>query len=428
MNTSRLIRISVLALLALVCGISYAIEPAGTMSYLHSISGAGGGAGLSFMFLGEVSTADVKAAIEDFKERYNSRLDNIEKEVGDFLVKGNRPGGGMVLDGPDLKALHEAARNLVLGNQQKANDAFMEAKAMQAGAGPNGGYVVHDVLSTGMTKIMAEISPIYRLARKIPLTAGLAFEEPIDRESAGASWVGETETRGDTTTPDLGMFRAELKEICAMPKATQTLIDTASTNILAWLQEKVGEAFATKESDAFHNGNGVIQPRGILTFTTAATADSSRTWGQFEHVVTGANGAFHTTKADPLQDLIAALKPQYRNGAVWLMNRRTANTIRKLKEATSDGYLWQPGLQLGQPDVLLGYRVEIDENMPDMAAGSLSIAFGNVEKTYTIIEQPGTKFLTDPYTDKPNVKLFAYRRVGGGVNNFESMKFLKFST
>ena len=65
--------------------------------------------------------------------------------------------------------------------------------------------------------------------------------------------------------------------------------------------------------------------------------------------------------------------------------------------------------------------------MPDIGAGTLSIAFGNMNKAYTIIERPGVKFLTDPFSDKPNVRLFAYRRVGGGVNNFEALKFLKFA-
>jgi len=108
------------------------------------------------------------------------------------------------------------------------------------------------------------------------------------------------------------------------------------------------------------------------------------------------------------------------------MNRATASAVRKLKDA--DGrHVWVDSLQIGQPSVLLGYPVEIDEDMPDISAGSLSIAFGNFKKAYTIVEKPGIRLLTDPYTDKPNVKLYAYRRVGGGVNNSEAIKLLKFS-
>lgn len=382
----------------------------------------------------------VKVALADLTKSVGSRVDTLEenqksfeRDVEQFMMKANRPnfGGSGGENHSEIKALNNAARALITGNQQKANEFFVEAKAMTAGSDPDGGYVVHDVISSGMTKIMTEISPIYRLARKIPLVIGGAFEEPIDRDSAEASWVGEVQARPDTDTPELGKFRVELNEIYAMPKASQTLIDIASTNVLGWLQEKVGDAFATKEGDAYHNGDGVAKPRGILSFTTAALPDSSRTWGQFEHVKTGVNGAFPTSSttvnpADVLVDVTGALKSQYRSGAAWLMNRLTAAVVRKLKDA--DGrHVWVDSLILGQPPVLLGYPVEIDDDMPDISTNSLSIAFGNIAKTYTIIEQPGTKFLTDPYTDKPNVRLFAYRRVGGGVNNFESLKFLKFS-
>jgi HK97 family phage major capsid protein len=110
-----------------------------------------------------------------------------------------------------------------------------------------------------------------------------------------------------------------------------------------------------------------------------------------------------------------------------MMNRKTAAVVRKLKEATSDQYLWSPGLISGQPDQMLGYPVLLAEEMPDVAANSLSIAFGNFQAGYTIIRQPGIRMLTDPYTDKPNVRLAAYERVGGGVTNSEAIKVIKFS-
>lgn len=369
-----------------------------------------------------------------WRETKGAEIEEMKAAIEEIQKKGNRPGlisTETKLDTPELKALAGAARALLAGNQEKANSLFLEAKAMSVGSDPDGGYVVHPMLSSGMTKVMAEISPIYRLARKIPMSTGDAFEEPIDRESAAASWVGETAARPETGTPQLGVFRADLHEIYAMPKATQKLLDVASINPLTWLTDKVGDAFAVKEGTAFHTGDGIAKPRGILSYPTATTTDASRAWGTFQHIATGASGAFPTSStsvnpADVLVDVTMALKPQYRQGAAWLMNRLTAGAVRKLKDA--DGrHVWVDSLVQGQPSMLLGYPVEIDEEMPDIAAGSLSIAFGNVDKTYTIIEQPGTKFLTDPYTDKPNVRLYAYRRVGGGVNNTEALKFLKFA-
>ena len=165
----------------------------------------------------------------------------------------------------------------------------------------------------------------------------------------------------------------------------------------------------------------------MFAYGTAATGDDSRAWGTFEHVLTGANGDFHTTKADPLQDLIGALKDQYLQNASWLMRREVRTKIRKLKEATSDRYLWEPGMQAGQPDRLLGYACKVDQYVPTLATGSLSLAFGDIKEAYTIVDRLGVRTLRDPYTAKPYVVFYSTKRTGGGAVNFEAVKFLKFS-
>lgn len=372
--------------------------------------------------------------VAEFGHKHAARLDALEEEIKHIAIKAGRPmlaGGGPMANDAETKTLRGAITALLSGDQAKANTLFSECKAMSAGTDPSGGYLVHTQFSDTMTKVMAERSPFYRLARKVQLDSGDTFEEPVDKDSAEATWVGETTARTDTTTPELANFRVELNEITAMPKATQKLVDIASIDVLAWLTEKVGDAFAVTEGTAYHTGDGIIKPKGILTYTTAATADATRTWGQLEHIATGASGAFPTSSvsvnpADVLVDVVGALKAQYRANARWLMNKLTAARVRKLKDA--DGrHVWLDSLVASQPATLLGYPVEIDESMPDVSAGSLSIAFGDFAKGYTIVERPGTKFLTDPYTDKPNVRLYAYRRVGGAINDFNAIKLMKFS-
>jgi HK97 family phage major capsid protein len=107
------------------------------------------------------------------------------------------------------------------------------------------------------------------------------------------------------------------------------------------------------------------------------------------------------------------------------MNSATLATVRKLKDANG-AFLWQPGLADGQPDRLIGYPVVEAEDMPDVAANSLSIAFGNFKAGYTIAERNATTILRDPYTNKPYVHFYATKRVGGQVVNSEAIKLLKF--
>src|SRR5690606_9030194 len=129
-----------------------------------------------------------------------------------------------------------------------------------------------------------------------------------------------------------------------------------------------------------------------------------------------------------LIDLQSKLKPIYRSRARWLMSRSTASVIRKFKDATSGAYIWQPGLSAGQPDTLLGFPVLYSEALPAIEADSLSVAFGDFESAYWMPHRPGVKLLTDPYTAKPHVRLYAYYRTGGDAVNFEAVKFLKFAT
>src|SRR5213075_1991117 len=107
------------------------------------------------------------------------------------------------------------------------------------------------------------------------------------------------------------------------------------------------------------------------------------------------------------------------------MNSATATAVRKFK--TTDGaYVWQPGMISGAPATLLGYPVIEAEDMPDVAANSLSIAFGNFKAGYVIAERNVTTILRDPFTNKPYVHFYATKRIGGQVVNSEAIKLLKF--
>jgi HK97 family phage major capsid protein len=109
------------------------------------------------------------------------------------------------------------------------------------------------------------------------------------------------------------------------------------------------------------------------------------------------------------------------------MRREVRTAIRKMKEATSDRYLWEPSLQAGQPDRLLGYAARVDQYVPAIAANSLSLAFGDFREAYTIVDRIGIRTLRDPFTAKPYIVMYSTKRTGGGAVNFEAVKFLKFS-
>ena len=127
-----------------------------------------------------------------------------------------------------------------------------------------------------------------------------------------------------------------------------------------------------------------------------------------------------------LVDLIYALKAGYRQNAVFVMNRKTQAAVRKLKDADGQ-YLWAPPLQAGGRASLLTYPVAESEDMPDIAANAFAIAFGDFRRGYLVVDRAGVRVLRDPFSAKPYVLFYTTKRVGGGVQNFDAIKLLKFA-
>ena len=304
-----------------------------------------------------------------------------------------------------------------------------ERKALIAGTDPDGGYLLPQSTVGRMVTKLFEQSTMRQMC-DVQVIGTNKLEGIIDNNEADAGWVAELGTRSDTTTPQVGKWEIEAFEMYAMPKISQRLIDDAGMDVEGWLAGKVADKFGRVEGAGFATGTGTGtgQPRGLFNYPVAATSDDTRAWGTFEYIFTGASGAFHTTKADPLQDMIGAMKDRYLNNAQWLMRREVRTAIRKMKEATSDRYLWEPSLQAGQPDRLLGYPARVDQYVPAIAASSLSLAFGDFKEAYTIVDRLGVRTLRDPYTAKPYVVFYSTKRTGGGAINYEAVKFLKFFT
>ena len=107
------------------------------------------------------------------------------------------------------------------------------------------------------------------------------------------------------------------------------------------------------------------------------------------------------------------------------MNRRTLSAIRRFKDTTG-AYIWQPTLTAGQPSTLLGYPVAEMEEAPDMATDAYAVMFGDFARGYLIVDRVGVRVLRDPYSAKPYVLFYVTKRVGGGIQNFDAVKLLKF--
>ena len=109
------------------------------------------------------------------------------------------------------------------------------------------------------------------------------------------------------------------------------------------------------------------------------------------------------------------------------MNRSVVGALRKFKDGEGN-YLWQPNNEAGEPARLMGYPVTEAEDMPDIASDSHSVAFGDFRRGYLIVDRVGVRVLRDPYSAKPYVLFYTTKRVGGGVQDYDAFKFLKFAS
>jgi len=150
-------------------------------------------------------------------------------------------------------------------------------------------------------------------------------------------------------------------------------------------------------------------------------------WGKLGFVPTGNAGAFPAVNpSDKLVDLVYALKAGYRQNASFVMNRKTQSLIRKFKDTTNN-YIWQPPASPSGRASLMNFPVYDVEDMPDISANSLSVAFGDLKKEYLIVDRAGVTVLRDPYSAKPYVLFYTTKRVGGGVQDYDAIKLLKFA-
>jgi HK97 family phage major capsid protein len=302
--------------------------------------------------------------------------------------------------------------------------SLVEGKSLSVGSEADGGYLVPVEGERAVLALLREASPIRAIAGSVTISRTL-YKRAVVVGQADAGWVGETDARPTTLGPRVAELAFPAMELYAMPAATLMLLDDSSVDIEAWLRDDIARAFAEQEADAFVHGDGVNRPRGFLAVPTVP--QNAWSWGSLGFVTSGVEGGLDpATGMDALIDLVYALKSAYRANARFVMSRTTAAAVRKLKDLAGNP-LWQPALAQGQPATLLGYPVTECDAMPDMAPGSHSIAFGDFRRGYLVVDRAGIRTLRDPYSAKPYVLFYATKRVGGGVQDFDAIKLLRFS-
>ena len=272
----------------------------------------------------------------------------------------------------------------------------------------DGGYLVPTEFERQIVSGLDEQNVIRALAkvittqheRKIPIAAGHSV----------ATWTAENAAYTESN-PTFGQKQIDAFKLTDLIRVSVELLQDAEFDLESYIASEFARAFGIAEEQAFCVGTGVNQPTGIFT------AD-----GGTVGVTAAANNA---VSVDELISLVYALKSPYRKNAKFLMNDATVSLVRKLKDGNG-AYLWQPSVQAGQPDRLLGYELYTSPYVPTVAAGALTVAFGDF-RNYWIGDRAGrtVQRLNELYATNGQIGYVATERVDGKVILPEGIQLLK---
>lgn len=353
--------------------------------------------------------------VEALKE-VDERFDKIETML-------KRAGTGM--ETPETKAVrhHDWIKAVCASyitptlptDQRKAiDDVLAEYKALNIGTNTEGGYLAPIEMVREIIKTVTEISPVRSLAR-VRQTGARAIEIPKRTGQFAAQWVAEQGTKSETTGLTWGVHEITTHEFYALIDITNQMLEDTVFNIEEEVRTEAAEQFALAEGTAFVLGNGIGKPEGFLAHPEVLSTNSGSAT-----TIADVDG-----QADGILAMKYTLKSAYAPNATFLMNRTTMGQVRRLKDADKN-YIWQPGIAQGRPNTIDGDPYVEMPDMPNAAAGTTPIAYGDFRRAYTWVDRIAMELLRDPYTQATagKIRYIMRKRVAGKVTLGEAIKKL----
>lgn len=289
------------------------------------------------------------------------------------------------------------------------------------------GLVMPSAIGDQVKSKVDALSPLRQLACSTTISSD-SLDVVVERNTPNVGWVTETGERSETDPSQLEKRKIAVHELYAKIRLSQRLIDDAQIPIEDWLMGRIAAQMAAIENKGFIQGDGVNQPKGFLKYAGTHAPE----WGKLQTFSTLQNGGFLDDAAalEVLFKTLDSVKSEYLHKACWVMSRSAQSKLRQIKDPATGHVLWHTGTGLSgeAANTLLGYPVVISDDMPalDPSAPSISVAFGNFEQGYQIVDRQELSILRDPYSAKPYVEFYATRRVGGDVVDFDAIKLIQF--
>ena len=337
--------------------------------------------------------------------RRMERKDAMEAEL-------NKPVSKPIKEAPE-KAAVEEKKSRASGAYKEDFGRHLRGKmpihnVLSESTDEDGGYLVPEEFEHQIVAGLDEANVIRSLAKVI--TTHHDRKIPVALGHSAATWTAENAAFTESN-PTFGQKQIDAFKLTDLIRVSVELLQDSEFDLEEYIAKEFSRAFGIAEEEAFCVGTGTNQPTGIFTANGGTVG------------VTAASGTAITV--DEVISLVYALKSPYRRNAKFLMNDATVSLLRKLKD-NNGAYLWQPSVQAGQPDKLLGYELYTSPYVPTVAVGALAVAFGDFQN-YWIGDRAGrtVQRLNELYATNGQIGYVATERVDGKVILPEGIQLLK---
>ena len=357
-------------------------------------------------------SADDVAAYEKMEADIVSlgkEIDILERQA-EMEKQLNAPVNTPVREKPDNGAgiktgrASDAYKNAFWKLMQNNQLSYSVHDTLQIGTDSEGGYLVPDEYEATLIDKLTDENIMRGLATIITSANG-DKKIPVVASHGEAVWTDEgeeyTESDDEFGTVSLGAHK-----LSTIIKVSEELLNDSAFNLETYISSEFARRLGAAEELAFINGNGTGKPTGVIN-----TAEVG---------VTSASANAITT--DEIIDLYHSLRTPYRKNAAFLANDSTIKAIRKLKDSNGQ-YLWQPGLQAGQPDTILNRPIHTSAYMPEIGSANKILLFGDL-KYYWIADRQGRSFqrLNELFAKNGQVGFRVFQRVDGKLILPEAVK------
>ncbi len=366
---------------------------------------------------------DVKGEIDKTAEA-NADL---ERRLDELEAKGNLPGADGQTDNQRqyMKAMEVWIRSQGLDRSADEEMKELSRKDVTIGTASAGGHAMPEVISRAIEKLEVALSDVLAFVGTVRVGTN-DYKELIDLGGTTSAWSGETGTRNAQTEPLLREIAPTMGEQYTLLRASDWSLDDIFFSVQDWLSNGAAESFALGSSAAIWDGNGTNQPTGMTNTAPVTTNDGAsplRAAAAYEYI-DGSASPGGVLAADDILEVLYAVRRPYIPGSRFASNRATTASIRQLKDSQNQ-YLWQPGLQAGEPNMLVGYPHFVWEDMDNEGAGLFPLAFGNWTRGYVRAIRTDIRITVDQVTVPGHVNYYIRRREGGIPRNNDAIKFVQ---